>query len=198
MPIFADRVTPRTVQGLDLPTQTELPNPFLENRKPRWFAAYTSARHEKTVALQLTGREIEHFLPLYESLRQWKDRRIRLELALFPGYVFVRIPIEETLRVLRIQGVVRLVGFGGNPAALADSEIESIRNGLAQHLHLEPHRYLKAGRRVRIRRGPLEGLEGILLRKKNSLRVVVSVDLLMRAVAVEVEAEDIGPTSGYG
>ncbi len=186
-----------TVQAVDLPAQTELPLPFQESRNTRWFAAYTSARHEKTVAQQLTGREIEHFLPLYESLRQWKDRRIRLELPLFPGYVFVRIPIQESLRVLRIQGVVRLVGFGGNPTALADSEIESIRNGLAQHLQLEPHRYLKAGRRVRIRRGPLEGLEGILLRRKNSLRVVVSIDLLMRAVAVEVEAEDIGPTSGY-
>src|SRR5437016_1067366 len=102
----------------------------IECYEPRWFAAYTSANHEKRVALQVAQRSVEHFLPVYESLRQWKDRRMRVELPLFPGYVFVRLALRDRLRVLQVPGVVRLVGFNGVPSPLPDGEIESLRLAL--------------------------------------------------------------------
>jgi transcription antitermination factor NusG len=161
----------------------------------RWYVAHTRANHEKRVAEQLDRRAVEHFLPLYESVRRWADRRKRLEVPLFPGYVFVRLPVRERLRVLEISSVARLVGFNSVPTALPDEEIEAMRNGLGQ-LRAMPHPYLKVGCRVRIVRGPLENCEGILLRNKGDLRVVLSVDLIMRSVAVEVGAEDIVPILG--
>jgi transcription antitermination factor NusG len=157
----------------------------------RWYAAHTRANHEKRVAEQLGRRAVEHFLPVYQTVRKWADRRKRLEIPLFPGYIFVRLPLQERLRVLEIPSVARLVGFDNIPISLPDHEMEVIRNGLTGQLRALPHHYLKAGRRARIIRGPLEGCEGILLRNKGDLRVVLSVDLIMRSVAVEVGAEDI-------
>src|SRR5712692_8315886 len=103
------------------------PESYLEER---WYAAYTCANHEKRVAKQLEERSVEHFLPLYGSVRRWKDRRVQLDLPLFPGYVFVRLVLRDRVRVLQIPSVVRLVGFGGLPTALPDQEMEAIRNGL--------------------------------------------------------------------
>lgn len=154
----------------------------------RWYAAYTCANHEKRVAEQLAERAVENFFPRYESLRHWKDRRVKLQLPLFPGYVFVRLVLRERLRVLQVPGVVRLVGFSGPPIALPDREIEALRVSQATHLHAEPHPYLTVGRRVRVRCGPLKDIEGILIRKKNLLRVVLSIDLIMRSASVEVDA----------
>ena len=159
--------------------------------EPRWYAAYTSANHEKRVAVQLEQRSVEHFLPLYESLRRWKDRRMKLQLPLFPGYVFVRLALPERLKVLQVPGVARLVGFNGQPAVLPDREIQALRTSLAVQVRAEPHPYLTVGRRVRIERGPLAGVEGILIRKKNALRVVLSLDLIMRSASVEVDVGDI-------
>jgi transcription antitermination factor NusG len=161
----------------------------------RWYAAHTRANHEKRVADQLGRRAVEYFLPLYESVRKWADRRKRLEVPLFPGYIFVRLPLQERLRVLEISSVARLVGFNNVPTALPDDEMEAMRNGLTGQLRVVPHPYLKVGCRVRIIRGPLENCEGILLRNKGDFRVVLSVDLIMRSVAVEVGAEDIVPVS---
>lgn len=157
-----------------------------------WFAAYTCAHHEKQVARQLTDRRIECFLPFYRAIHRWKDRRKELDIPLFPGYVFVQLPAEDRLRVLQVPGVVRFVSFGGRPAPLEDAEIESLRNGIVNGVRAEPHPYLKIGRRVRVKHGPLAGTEGILVRKKDKLRVVISVDLIMRSVAVEIEAADLG------
>jgi transcription antitermination factor NusG len=159
--------------------------------EPHWFVAQTQARHEKRVAAQLENRGIDHFLPLYERVSRWKDRRVRLQLPLFDGYVFVRLVQWERLRALEIPSVVRLVGFGGQPAALPDAEIESLREGIARKMLFEPHPYLTIGRRVRVSRGPLEGNEGILIRKKNHLRVVISINLIRRSVALEVDSSDI-------
>lgn len=161
-----------------------------------WYAAYTCAQHEKRVAAELGMREIEHFLPLYSSVRRWKDRRVQLEFPLFPGYVFVRLALCDRLRVVQIPSVVRLVGFGGLPTALPDEEMEILRKGLSQGLRAEPHPFLIIGRRVRITAGPFEGLEGVLKRKKSSLRVVVSLDLIERSVAVDVDAADVRPAAG--
>jgi transcription antitermination factor NusG len=167
-----------------------LPAAYLE---PRWFAAYTCANHEKRVTAELQNRDVEHFLPLYSSVRRWKDRRVNLELPLFPGYVFVHLALRDRLRVLQIPSVVHLVGFNGEPAALPDEEMESLRSGLSQCLRAEPHPFLTVGRRVRISGGPFAGLEGRLKRKKNGLRVVVSLSLIQRSVAVDVDVADVVP-----
>jgi transcription antitermination factor NusG len=161
--------------------------------EPRWYAAYTSANHEKRVAMQLEERAVEHFLPLYQSVRRWKDRRMKLRLPLFPGYVFVRLVLRDRLRVLQIPSVVRLVGFSGIPVPLPDPDIESLRGALRQQLRAEPHPYLTIGKRVRILRGPLEGKEGILVRRKAYLRVILSIDLIARSIVVDVDSVDVEP-----
>lgn len=158
-----------------------------------WYALTTFSRHEKIVATQIERRNMQCFLPLYRSVRRWKDRRKELRLALFPGYVFVRMPLEEKLKVLQLPGVVRLVSFNGIPALLPDAEIEALRARLSGNLRVEPHPYLKTGRRVRVRSGAMQGLEGIIVRRKESCRVVFSIDMLMRSVAVEVDEADLEP-----
>src|SRR6266702_4210878 len=156
-----------------------------------WYAAYTCAQHEKRVAAELGMREVERFLPLYSSVRRWKDRRVTLDLPLFPGYVFVRLALRDRLRVLQIPSVVRLVGFNGLPTALPTEEIEILRSGLSRRLHAAPHPFLTIGRRVRIKSGPLQRLEGILLRRKSNLRVVLSVALIHRSIAIDVDSTDL-------
>jgi transcription antitermination factor NusG len=159
----------------------------------RWYAAYTCAKHEKRVAAELGMRDVEHFLPLYSSVRRWKDRRVMLDLPLFPGYVFVRLALCDRLRVVQIPSIVRLVGFNGWPAALPDEEMEILRLGICQGLRAEPHPFMTVGRRVRITGGPFAGLAGVLKRKKSGLRVVVSLELIQRSVAVDVDAADVRP-----
>jgi transcription antitermination factor NusG len=157
----------------------------------RWYAVQTCSRHEKCVAQQLGQRSVEHFLPVYDSVSRWKDRKVRLKLPLFPGYVFVRLAILDRLRVLQIPSVVRLVGFGGIPTALPDKEIEALKNAQACGVRAEPHPFLTAGQRVRIKAGPLSGLVGILLRRKANLRVVLSIDTVQRSVVVDVNRGDL-------
>lgn len=156
-----------------------------------WYAAYTCARHEKRIAQQLQERRIEYFLPLYRSVRRWKDRKKELELVLFPGYIFVRVQQADRLRVLQLPGVVRFVSFNGQPAALPENDIEALRNGLLHNLRPENHPYLTSGRRVRVVYGPLSGAQGILVRRRNNSRLVISIDAIMRSVAVEIDEADI-------
>ena len=157
----------------------------------RWYAAQTCANREKRVQEQLRLRAVEAYLPVYASVSRWKDRRVRLELALFPGYVFVRLALRDRLRVLQTPGVARLVGFGGQPTPLPDQEIEVLRQGLAKEMRVEPRSYLTVGQRVRVNTGPLQGLEGILERKKKVSRFVISLDLIMRSVAVEIDEAEL-------
>jgi len=159
----------------------------------QWYAAYTRSHHEKCVAEQLQKRTVEHFLPLYETVRRWKDRRKRMELPLFPGYIFVHIPLQERLRVLVVPGVVRLVGFDNRPAAVPDVEIEALRNLMGRGLRSEPHPYLTLGRRVRIARGALAGMEGVLVRKKGRVRLVLSIDLIRQSAMIEVDSAEVAP-----
>jgi transcription antitermination factor NusG len=161
--------------------------------KPDWYAAYTHSRHEKKVAQLLEERGIEHFLPVYHSLRQWKDRRKELDLVLFPGYIFARIDSADKLRVLQLPGVVRFVSFNGQPAPLASDDINALRNALEHGLRAEHHPYLTAGRRVKVVRGPLAGARGVLLRLKTNCRIVISIDAIMRSVSVEVDESDVEP-----
>jgi transcription antitermination factor NusG len=167
-----------------------LPNEYVELR---WYAAHICANHERRVHEQLRLREIEAYVPTYASTRRWKDRRVKLDLPLFPGYVFVRLALRDRLRVLQTPSVVRIVGFGSTPVPLPDREIDALRQGLSRHINVEPHPYLKVGQRVRVLTGPFEGLEGILTRKKKVSRFVISLDLIMRSVAVEIDAADLKP-----
>lgn len=161
----------------------------------KWYAVYTWARHEKRVAQQMGERQLSSFLPLYRSVHRWKDRRKEIELALFPSYVFVHFELKDRMRVLGIPGVVHIVSSRGLPVPMAEQEIEPLRRGMDGTLKMEPHPYLQAGSRVRVRSGPMTGLEGILLRRKEGLRLVVSIEILMRAVAVEIDEADVQPCS---
>ena len=118
---------------------------------------------------------------------------MKLEMPLFPGYVFVRLALRNRLHALQVPGLVRLVGFNGMPTALPDGEIERLKKGLTPGARVEPHPFLTNGRRVRITSGPFAGLEGIVKRRKKSLRVVISLELIQRSVAVDVDAWDIVP-----
>jgi transcription antitermination factor NusG len=155
-----------------------------------WYAAYTLPRHEKIISEQLAQKSVECYLPLYEKLNRWADRTARVQLPLFPGYVFVRISLNERVRVLELPSILRIVGFNGRPAALPDGEIEALQRALATR-KAEPVPYLAVGKRVHIHAGVLEGLEGIIVRRKGNLRIVVSVDSIMRSIAVELEAADV-------
>jgi transcription antitermination factor NusG len=159
----------------------------------KWYAAYTSAHHEKRVAEQLERRSVESFLPLYDSVRRWKDRRVRLQMPLFPGYVFVRISARDRLKVQQVPGVAHLVGFGGQLTPVPEEDIQAIRACLAGPNKVQPHRYLTRGQRVRVLNGPLTGLNGIIVRQKKQTRFVISFDLLQRSVAVEIDAADLSP-----
>jgi len=162
-----------------------------EGSGSNWYALYTCARHEKPVAEQIEQRSMTCFLPLYRSVRRWKDRRKELELALFPGYVFVRMALENRLRILQLPGVVRLVSFNGQPAVLPAVEMEALQARLSCGVGVEPHPYLRAGRRVRVCQGAMEGLEGIIVRRKEHCRVVFSIELIQRSVSVEVDESDL-------
>jgi len=158
---------------------------------PKWFAVYTTPRHEKAVAKHFGNRAIESFLPLYIEMHRWKNGcRVNVEQPLFPGYIFARIGRSASNQVLSVPGVVLIVGSGREPAALPDDEIEALRSGL--HLRkFEPHPYLIVGEKARIKSGSLAGMVGVLARKKNNLRVVLTLELIMRSVAVEVDADEL-------
>ena len=171
-----------------------LPAPLLTTeRHPRWYAVYTSPRHEKRVREHLEHRCVDSFLPLLRSIHRWKNGcKAQVELPLFPGYLFVNIPRTERVRVLDVPGVLSFVGPKSEPAPLSDFEIETLRSGL--HLQkFEPYRGLAIGRRVRIHAGPLQGLEGTLIRNAKGLRVVITIDLIQQSVAVELDADSVEP-----
>jgi len=158
----------------------------------KWYALYTRSRHEKRIRDQLHGQSLESFLPLYEAVHRWKDRRMLVSLPLFPGYLFVRMLLPEHRRpVITLPGVVSLVGRPGCPTPIADHEIEALRRCSIRGQSMMPHPYLTVGRRVRVLRGPLADLEGILVRRKGKSRLVLSVKLIARSVAIEVDGSDV-------
>lgn len=164
---------------------------ILADSRPLWYAAYTCANREKKAAAEISRRGVESFLPSYHTTRRWSDRRVELEMPLFPGYVFVHLALHDRLKVLQVPGVARLVGFGGLPVALPDEQIDRLRAGLNGWLRPEPHPFLTVGRRVRVKRGPLAGMTGILLRRKGKFRLVISIDLIQRAMAVDADIADV-------
>jgi transcription antitermination factor NusG len=158
-----------------------------------WWALYTRHQHEKTVAEMLVTKGFDVFLPLYESTRRWKDRTKVLALPLFPCYVFVRGGLDRKLQVVTTPGIHMILYRGDRVATIPQQEIDAIQRAVEGPYRVEPHPFLKCGMRVRVVRGALEGVEGILLRKKNLCRLILSVDMLAQSVSVEVHAADVEP-----
>jgi transcription antitermination factor NusG len=159
----------------------------------RWYAAYTVSCHEKQVSEHLKARGIEHYLPLYTSIRRWASGRIvTRECPLFPSYVFVQMCREERGRVLSVPGILSMVGTSKGATPLPTSEIETLRSGLHRY-NATPHPFLGIGERVRILSGPLAGMQGIVLRHHGGTRIVLSLDLIMKSIAVEVDEADLEP-----
>ncbi|MBI1787492.1 MAG: UpxY family transcription antiterminator [Acidobacteria bacterium] len=160
---------------------------------PRWYVVQTRSRFEKAVRSELAAQGMENYLPAVTELHQWKDRRKLVDQPLFPGYVFVRFTdaAESRRHVLRIQGVVRLLGGFGGIEPVPDEEIESIQRLLESTQSCFAHPFLREGAWVRVRRGVLRGMEGWLVRVKNRTRLVLSISLLSQSVATEIDAKDV-------
>jgi transcription antitermination factor NusG len=159
----------------------------------QWYAVRTAAGREKAVSAQLQSKGFEDFLPLYTTKRQWSDRKKELDLPLFPGYLFCRFDFSNRLPILITPGVKLIVGYGKIPAPVSEAEIDSLRRAVASGAEATPWPYLSVGQRVCVREGSLAGVEGILLQIKNSWRIVLSVELLRRSVAVELDRGAIAP-----
>ncbi len=153
-----------------------------------WHAIYTWHQHEKMVGDLLSKKGFETFLPLYQTTRRWKDRLKTLVLPLFPCYVFIRGGLERQLQIVTTPGVCSLVMAGGGVAVITPEEVDAVKRTVESSQHVWPHPFLKCGDRVRVKSGPLEGIEGVLVRTKGQLRLVISVELVHQAVAIEVDA----------
>ena len=176
-----------------MPTREEV---SVQDSTLTWHVLHTQYQHEKNVARALVGKGFEVLLPLYTSVHRWKDRKKLLSLPLFPCYVFVQSPPDRWLPILSTPGVHSVVSFGGTPSVVPYSEIEAVRRISEGPLKAEPHPFLQCGDRVRLIEGPLQGLEGLLVRKKSLWKFLVSVEMLQRSVAVEVDSSMVERAPG--
>jgi transcription antitermination factor NusG len=158
-----------------------------------WYAIRTRSNHEKIAATALRGKGYDPFLPLYCTRRARTDRTVEIELPIFAGYLFCRFDAKRRLPILTTNGVVSILGFGNEPAAIPDHEIEAVGAVLRAGLSAEPHPYWREGQRVRVSHGSLEGVEGVLLKQKNELRIVISVTMLQRSISVEIDHDHLIP-----
>jgi transcription antitermination factor NusG len=155
-----------------------------------WYVLYLRSRYEKRVHGELMKRGIESFLPTVMEMRQWSDRKKKVEMPLFPGYDFVRINLKERLRVLEVDGVVKFVSIGNSrPDPVPNDQIESLKLVIATPKTLRKENPLQGGELVRVKSGPFAGAQGIVVRAKNSTRVAISIDSIHQAVSVEVASE---------
>ena len=156
-----------------------------------WYAIYTRSRHEKFVEGQLSRKGIETFLPLVVVPRRWSDRWKLVPLPLFSGYLFVRVGEHGFKEIFKLPGVVSLVGNQAGPLPIPEEQMRAVRIAVESRLRCDPHPFLAEGQNVRVVRGPLQGLQGILLRKKSCYRLVLSVELIRKAIALEIDAADV-------
>lgn len=156
-----------------------------------WLAAYTKARHETAVARQLEAKDVSFLLPTYVKSSKWSDRIKRVLSPMFPSYVFVHVSDQERVRVLQTTGVVNFVSMAGRPSPLGDEEVKLLQECAARPHVFEPHPFLCVGQRVKVMQGPFVGWEGVLAYKKNSARLVISVEQIMRSVSVELAGADV-------
>lgn len=165
----------------------------------KWFAVYTTCRHEKRIAQHFNAREIKNYLPLYRAERRWRDgSRVTLDLPLFPSYIFVQIKTLDRVKVLSVPGTLAVVcGTGHEPAPLPEAAIEALRWG-QENRTIAPHPLLTAGQQVRIRSGAFAGMEGVVVRKKSGLRVVLTLQQIMQSIAIEVDEGDLEPVGAPG
>jgi transcription antitermination factor NusG len=168
----------------------------LDISHPHWFVLYVRANQEKKTALRLTGNEIEYFLPCYRSVRQWKDRRVTLEMPLFPGYIFVHLPFIDRMKVVSLPHVVDMVGGKNAPAIVSEEEIGCIKKGV-EFGNATPHSALMEGQPVLITSGVLHGMQGTLLRNQNSTRVVIAINSIARSFAVDVDISCLKPLGEF-
>lgn len=162
-----------------------------EDKHRCWYAIYTRHQHEKTVGDMLQRKGFEVFLPLYRTKRRWRDRVKTLALPLFPSYVFLHGGIDRQLQIVTTPGVHWMITAAGQVAVIPDAEIAAVKRLVEGPLRVEPHPFLKCGDWVRVKNGPLEGIEGIMVRVKSACRLVISVEMLQKSVAVEVNASDV-------
>jgi transcription termination/antitermination protein NusG len=158
---------------------------------PAWYAVWTRSRHEQVVREQLERKGLEAFLPTITRWSRWKDRKKQVDWPLFPGYCFVRFDGADRLPVLKCTGVVNIVSFDGDIAAIPEQEIDSIRRLVASDLQFDPCPLIREGMMVEVTHGPLKGVVGRLVRKGAHARLVLSVALIGQAVSVEVDASDV-------
>lgn len=172
-------------------TLSVVASPDRDRNRDGWYAVSTTPRHEKQVAGFFQIRGIEHYLPLYRADRRWRDgSRVTLSLPLFPGYIFIRIALSQRIRVLQTPGVIGIVsGVRREPARVPDQQMDSLRDGLALS-RAEPYPFLVTGQKGRIKSGALAGMEGVLLRIGKNSKVVLTLELIMRSVAVEIAADN--------
>jgi transcription antitermination factor NusG len=167
-----------------------------DQSQPRsWLAAYTRSRHEQQVARQLEQKQLACLLPTYERLARWSDRAKRMRAPLFPGYVFVQVSAPERVRVLETAGVVSLVSRAGKAVTLSAQEIAQLQACCLRAGSIEPHPYLRIGRQVRVKHGPFAGWEGTLVEKQNSRRLVIAIEQIMKAVAINIDGADVEPVN---
>lgn len=161
--------------------------------KAAWYAAHTRSRHERLVAYHLGMRGIVQYCPTITETHTWSDRRKKVELPLFPGYVFVQIVAsnESRVEVLRVPGVLRLLGAGSGGMPIPDEQIESVRTLVDQNLPWTSHPFLKTGQRVRVRSGALEGVEGIFVKRSGADTLVISVDAIQRSISVSIQGYNV-------
>jgi transcription antitermination factor NusG len=165
------------------------------NLQPAWYALYTRSRFEKKMLSELTDRQIETFLPMREVLSRWKDRKKKIWMPLFPGYIFINhidTP-ENRYRILNIPGSVRFVGHEGHAERIPEDQIQGVRKFLEASIAIDPYPYIQIGCRVEIIAGALKGIQGILVEKRGRFRFVLQVDLIRQAVSVEIDASDVRP-----
>ena len=173
--------------------ERQMPGINLNRESRSWYAVFTVPQNEKSVARHLESRDVEHFLPTYEAVRTWKNQqRVKLVLPLFPTYVFARISRSERTKVLGSPGVLRIVGNRREPTPLMDGEVEFLRSDLCR-TRTEPYRDLVVGEKVRVRSGLMRGIEGVLVRKNNSTRFVITLGLINLHAAVELSAQELEP-----
>ncbi len=156
-----------------------------------WYAVYTMVRHEKKVNDSLAEKNIETFLPLREVLSKWKDRKKRVRIPLFPGYLFINIPLQDRWNVLNTSGVVKILGVNGNPVPVSLEQIEAVRRVLESKVEYDCYTYFTQGREVVVVNGVLEGVRGRILERRGNYRLIISVDIIKRSISVEVDARDI-------
>jgi transcription antitermination factor NusG len=162
----------------------------------KWYALTVPYQHERQAEKALKSKGLETLVPVYRSQRRWSDRVKDVEIPLFAGYVLCQFDLTERIRVLDTPGVSKIVGFGGAMTALEDCEVTGIQRLMALKVPLAPWPYLKPGDRVRVEHGPMRGLEGTLLRTKDTMHLVIGVELLQRSIAVEVDRDSIVPQKG--